>query len=111
MKLDLDRVRANAASAATEDLLDRVTVYRAGMAPEALGIIEEELLRRGVGPGEWVDHGDRRGVTPCDKEGLPLRCAWCGKPAVARAWRWQRLWGVLPLFPRRVGLCAEHARA
>ena len=39
-----ERVWQNAREASTEDLLDRVTVYRAGMEPEALEIIEEERV-------------------------------------------------------------------
>ena len=42
MRLDLDRVRANVRAAGTEDLMDRSTVWRDGMEPEALDIIEED---------------------------------------------------------------------
>jgi hypothetical protein len=45
---ELDVVRENARAAPTDDLLDRVTAYRAGMEPEALRVIEEELARRGI---------------------------------------------------------------
>lgn len=48
MDWDADRVRANARQAPTEDLLERVTVYRSGMEPEAVEIIEAELRRRGI---------------------------------------------------------------
>ena len=48
METNLDRVRANVQAASTEDLLDRATVYREGMEPEALDLIEAELRRRGV---------------------------------------------------------------
>ncbi len=46
MDWDADRVRANARQASTEDLLERVTIYRSGMEPEAVEIIEAELRRR-----------------------------------------------------------------
>src|SRR5262249_25099597 len=60
MELDLDRVRTNVRSATTEDLLDRATVYRAGMEPEALDIIEAELEARNVTTAEIRDHEERR---------------------------------------------------
>ena len=44
--LDLDRVRQNIRQATTEDLLDRMTVYRAGMEEEALELIADELRSR-----------------------------------------------------------------
>jgi hypothetical protein len=107
MRLDLDAVRANAQASSTEDLLDRVTAYRAGMEPEALAVLEEELRRRNVGPGAVADHDTFRragGVA-----GLPRRCRHCPRPAVVVRWVWHRLWGVLPVFPARVPLCADHA--
>ena len=108
LKLDLDRVRDNAAKATTEDLLDRVTVYRSGMEPAALEVIEAELLRRGVGPREIAAHALAGENTPRDASGLAVRCTRCARPAVWRGWAMHKLWGVLPLFPRRVALCAEH---
>ena len=46
---DLNQVRQNAKAATTEDLLDRLTVYRAGMEPAAIEVIEAELDKRGIG--------------------------------------------------------------
>ncbi len=110
MEMNLDRVRANVQAASTEDLLDRATVYRDGMEPEALAIIDEELRERGVTPGEIFDHAQQREQqTITGRDGLALRCCRCSRPAVVQRWRWHRLWGVLPLFPRWVGLCEEHA--
>ncbi len=110
MQMNLDRVRANVRAASTEDLLDRATVYREGMEPEALAIIDEELRERGVTPGEIVDHAQlRQQQTVAGRDGLALRCIRCSRPAVVQRWRWHRLWGVLPLFPRWVALCEEHA--
>ncbi len=54
-----DRVLANARQATTEDLLNRVTAYRAGMEPEALAIIEAELKRRGVRPDQIEGHAQQ----------------------------------------------------
>src|SRR5437763_12869168 len=108
-QLDLDRVRDNARRATTEDLLDRVTVYRQGMEAEAVEVIEAELRTRGVTAAEQVDHERRRGAVLRDAGGLPLCCGHCGAPAVARVRTWHRLLGLLPLFPRWLPLCAEHA--
>jgi hypothetical protein len=110
MELNLERVRAGVKAASTEDLLDRATVYRAGMEPEALAIIDEELHQRGVTAGEIHDHAERQRGKSLLEGGLPGRCARCARPAATHAWRWHRLWGVLPLFPRWVALCEEHAQ-
>jgi hypothetical protein len=106
---DLERVRANVRSASTDDLLDRATVHRSGMEPEALELIEEELRRRGVTAAQQIDHATRYLDVVTDAGGLALRCQRCDRPAVWRGWGWHRLGGVLPLFPRRLMLCAEHA--
>src|SRR5215471_320865 len=99
LRLDLEKVRANVKNAATEDLLDRATVYRAGMEPAALEIIDAELRSRGVSEEATAAHAARRGAGVLDDDGLPMKCEKCRGPAVARVWVWHRLWGVLPLFP------------
>jgi hypothetical protein len=109
MELNLERVRAGVKAASTADLLDRATIFRAGMEPEALAIIDEELYQRGVTASEIHDHAERLRAAVLEEDGVALRCRYCDRPAVTRGWRWQRLWGVLPLFPRRVALCEVHA--
>jgi hypothetical protein len=109
VELNLEKVRASAREASTEDLLDRVTAYRAGMEPEALTILEEELGRRGVGPAEIAAHAEAlAGTLVPGPDGIPLSCSCCRRPAVSVRWAWHRVWGVVPLFPRRVPFCAEH---
>lgn len=109
MKLDLERVRANVRRATTEDLLDRATLFRGGMEPEALEIIDEELRTRGVTPADRVGHETLRGVGLVrGADGLPRVCAKCGRPATWDGWTWGRLWWVLPSFPRWAALCEEH---
>jgi hypothetical protein len=110
MFFDLDRVRDNAAKAMTDDLLDRVTVYRSGMEPEALEVIETELARRGVGPRDIEAHAVSRQGTLRDASGLALRCVVCHQPAVGQSWQMLKVFGILPLIPRRVALCAQHLR-
>lgn len=108
MEFRLDRVRANVRNATTEDLLDRATVYRAGLEPEALPVILEELKVRGVTPEAIVRHEEARKAVVVDPAGTARPCAQCHKPAVAREWGWHRMFGKLPLFPRPFYLCEEH---
>jgi hypothetical protein len=109
MQVDRERVLAGFRASDTDDLLDRVTVYRAGMEPEAVEMILEELRQRGVDAAQVRAHGERRGQGVLwQKPGLAWQCAFCRGPAVARRWHWQRLWGRMPLFPRRVFVCASH---
>jgi hypothetical protein len=109
MEIDEPRVRKNVQEAETDDLLDRVTVYRAGLEAESLAVIEEELRSRGVHPAQIRAHEEAQspGVL-FEKPGLAFSCSRCHRPAVARVWRLGRLWGILPLFPRLVYLCPEH---
>jgi hypothetical protein len=106
--LDLERVRANVRSADMEDLLDRATVYRNGMEPEGLELIDAELRARGVDASAVAAHRERRAATLYEANGLAVKCGRCFRPAVARKWGWHCLWGVLPVFPRQLAFCAEH---
>lgn len=108
MDFDPERVRENVQKATTEDLLDRVTVYRAGLEPEAVVIILEELKARGVTPEAVVAHEEKRREVIADEGGIARVCAWCDRPAVVREWGWHRLYGKVPVFPRPFYLCEEH---
>jgi hypothetical protein len=109
MRLDLERVRANARAASTEDLLDRATVYRAGMEPEALAIIDEELRSRGLLPADLEYHAGRRQQSlVLDRDGLPVKCCKCPRPASVEGRGWHRLWGLLPVFRCWLAYCDEH---
>lgn len=109
MRLDPDKVRANARASSTEDLLDRVTVFRAGLEPEAVAILQEELRTRGVSAAEQVDHeARRRRSAVLGDDGEVLSCELCRRPATWRGPAWRRLWGVVPLFPRTAARCDEH---
>jgi hypothetical protein len=110
MEFNLDRVRANVKQATTEDLLDRATVYRSGLEPEAMPVILEELRARGVSPEAIVRHeADRREII-VDPAGVARTCARCPRPAATREWGWHFMFGRLPLFPRMFYLCEEHRR-
>src|SRR5262249_54896018 len=97
-------------AATTEDLLDRATIYREGMEPEALDMIERELRARGVGWDAIAEHErSRREKALPDSQGIALKCCKCRRPAVVEDWDWHRLWGLRPVFPRRLGWCEEQA--
>jgi hypothetical protein len=110
MQFDPEKVQKNVERAGTEDLLDRITVYLAGMEPEAVTIIERELARRGVMPEEVESHAARRQASGLihDEDGLVRVCCRCGRPAAEVRWGWQRLFGLVPIFPRQLAYCALH---
>jgi hypothetical protein len=110
LPLDKQRLLVNVRQAATEDLLNRITVYRAEMEPEALAIIDRELHDRGVTPEQIEAHGQRiEQEVIWLADGLPAKCSLCPQPAVARGWGWLRLLRLIPIFPRHVYYCREHA--
>jgi hypothetical protein len=109
MEFDINRFRRNIREAHTEDLLDRVTVYRAGMEPVAVDLIEAELRRRGVTQEEIDRHAaHREGKVIFGPDGVAATCSFCPDPAVAAAWDWHRVFKWIPLFPRRYYYCQAH---
>jgi hypothetical protein len=109
--MDLARIREDARRTSTENLLDRVTVYRGEMESPAVEVIESELKARGVSNSEVEAHAamrERDGLLR-RPDGSVVRCNFCPRPATAHRWRWHRLWGwFLPLIPRFFHLCKEH---
>ncbi|MBN9520054.1 hypothetical protein J0H58_16260 [bacterium] len=111
LALDLKRVAAFVREADTEELLDRVTVYRVGMEPVALDLMEAELDRRGVTRSDIADHHiERRQRAILLPDGSALRCNFCVRPAVVRRWGWHRAFGVLPVFPLVFARCEKHEK-
>jgi hypothetical protein len=108
MEFNLDRVRDNVRQATTEDLLDRVTVYRTGLEPEALPLVLEELRSRGVTAEAVVAHEESRRALIVAGDAVAQKCSLCRRPAVTRKWGWHRLFGKLPVFPRPLYLCEIH---
>lgn len=109
LAFDPERVLVNVRQADTNDLLDRATVYRAGMEPEALDIIEAELRERGVTPRDIDAHANQRDcATYLLPDGTVNPCAFCHRPAITHGWGWHRLWGMLPVFPRYEFYCEVH---
>lgn len=110
MEFNLKRVAEFVRGADTEELLDRVTVYRDGMEPAALDLMEGELDRRGVTREQIAAYDtEQRKTALLLPDGTAMRCSFCNKPAVARALRFHRLFGVVPVFPMRFAYCAAHA--
>lgn len=109
MEFDINQVARYVREAETEDLLDRVTVYRDGMEPEAIDLMEGELSRRGVRYDDIVAHREQRAERVLKHpDGMAMRCSLCERPAVSRKWGWHRLFGRVPVFPRKFAYCEEH---
>lgn len=108
MELNLDRVRRNVQAATTEDLLDRLTVYREGMEEEAIEIIVAELDRRGVDDERIRTHAAMRGQVLMNGD-VAARCSYCDRPAIAHRWGLRRMFNVVPLLPWRFRVCQVHA--
>jgi hypothetical protein len=112
MQLDLKTVAAFVRTADTEDLLDRVTVYRDGMEPAAVDLMENELWRRGLTLDEVADHEtERRERMVIRADGSPVRCSFCDRPAITKRWGWFKLWRRVPIFPRLFPRCGVHGPA
>jgi len=104
------KVLANIRNADTDDLIDRITVYRAGMEPTAVEMIENELHRRGVKQGQ-IESYQQQCQSEClfNGDGTAKTCSQCRKPAVREGWGWHRLMGKIPVFPRWLRYCRDHA--
>ena len=110
MEWNEQKVRANVEQAETDDLMDRVTAYRAGMEPGAVALIEKELMRRGITSAEIEAHAfECRDECLFHADGTALMCSFCRRPAVAEGWGWHWVFELVPLLPRRFRYCAEHA--
>jgi hypothetical protein len=97
------------AKATTEDLLERVTVYRDGMEAAALDVIETELRRRGVNYAEQSAFGTaQEKVVLRAPDGSPVRCRQCPRAAVGRRWGWRKWLGVVPLYCKLFPYCERH---
>jgi hypothetical protein len=111
MDFNLKRVAEFIRRADTEELLDRVTVYRSGMEPTALDLMEGELDRRGITRDEIAIHNDERLQNAIMlPDGTALRCSFCNRPATGRAWGWHKLYGYWPIFPRIFAYCLLHSK-
>lgn len=108
MEINVDRIRSNAQKATTEDLLDRVTVYRHEMELAALPVLEAEIASRGISGEDVEAHLDARKGAMNREDGTVVKCAKCHRPAMSEGWGWHWMFGKIPVFPRRFAWCAEH---
>jgi hypothetical protein len=110
MEWDEEKLLLNIRQADTDDLLDRITAYRAGMEPEAIDLIERELHRRGVTAAQILDQAEAyRRECVFDANGIAKMCSTCRRPAVYEGWGWHKILGKVPLFPRWMRYCEEHS--
>ncbi len=127
MRFPLREIAHYTHTAPTEELLDRVTVYREGMEPAALDLMEGELDRRGVTRAQIAEHdAKQRASAIMLPDGTAMRCSRCNRPAVIEARGWHRmklriplvalligrgdipLGFSIPLYPRLHAYCASH---
>ena len=110
MELDLQKLLLNIRRADTEGLLDQFTAFRAGMEPDAIDVIEQEIHRRRV-TEEQISRQREIYERECifHTDGTAKMCSFCRKPAVREGWGWHRMLGNLPLFPRRMRYCKQHS--
>jgi len=109
IKVNLDKIRDNIKNADDDDLLDRITFYRAGLEPEAQLMIEVELTKRGFKDEDieaWAPKPEDPYVWLPDGSVAP--CSFCRRPALRDAWAWYRLLGKIPIFPKLYRYCGDH---
>jgi predicted phosphoribosyltransferase len=110
MEFNLKKVAEFVRNADTEELLNRVTVYRAGMEPAALDLMELELDRRGVTREEIAQYNELHTANVVfHPDGTAVQCGFCSNPAIIRARGWHKIYGLVPVFPRYFAYCKLHA--
>lgn len=108
-EVDIEAIRRFVMNADTFDLLDRVTILRHEMEPEALKLMENELDHRGIEPAMIQDYrAERASEVVFRNDGSISRCCQCGRAAVQKAWVWHRMYGKVPIFPMVKYFCDEH---
>lgn len=110
MPSHIQRVAEFVRHADTEELLDRVTVYREDMEGFAVELMEAELDRRGITPEEISEfHRLRLATALRDREGHVIRCLLCDRPATGRGWGWLTMFaGTVPVIPWKFAYCDLH---
>lgn len=109
MEWNEQKLLVNIRQADTDDLLDRITAYRAGMEQDAIGLIEGELQKRGVTAEQIAAHAEAcKRECVLNNDGTAKSCSLCRKPAVAKGMGWHKLFWLIPVFPRTLWLCKDH---
>ncbi len=111
MTLNLEKVRVYATNASNRELLDRVTVFKSGMEPNALTIIHQELRHRGVTQTQIQDHETLlEPLVIRGPEGMPRICKKCSLPAISCEWGWLKVFGFIPILPWKNLFCEDHKK-
>lgn len=109
MKTESGKLLAHAAQMEKEELLDRVTVFRDAMQPEAVEVMEAELARRGVGPDDIHQHlRQMKHRVIHDAHGVPAQCSFCERAAVEQREDFHKLWRLIPVAKRNWYYCERH---
>jgi hypothetical protein len=107
--LDEQKLRDNIDRSDNDDLLDRVTAYRAGMEPAAIEWIERELHRRGVTAAQIQEYAETcQRDCVFDQNGSAKMCSFCRRPAVREGWGWHALLGMITIIPCWLRYCKDH---
>src|SRR4051794_24871805 len=94
MEWDEQKLLVNIRQSDTDDLLDRLTAYGAGMEAAAIDMIEQELHRRGVSRAQIAERREAyRRDCLFDANGIAKMCSFCRKPAVGEGWGWHKILG------------------
>lgn len=110
MLADEKKLLLNIRQADTDDLLDRVTAFRAAMEAEAVTLVERELHDRKVSAAEIAAHAENCRIECIfDADGIAKMCSFCHKPAVTEGLGWHRIWQKIPVFPRWLRYCKKHS--
>jgi hypothetical protein len=110
MKVANEKRLQYARTAETPVLLDRVTVLREDMDPDAVEIFLAELARRGVGPDRIRDHELAWKTRVLQRpDGLPATCVWCGRAATVQRQAWHKFLRLVPVYRRTLYYCDAHA--
>ncbi|AWM38666.1 hypothetical protein C1280_17865 [Gemmata obscuriglobus] len=109
MHLPLKEIAAYIRRAPTAELLDRVTIYRDGMEPAALDLMEGELDRRRITREQIAEYDAALQAAVVRRaDGSVRRCERCERPAVHQHRGWHKLCWFVPVFRRSFYLCEEH---
>jgi hypothetical protein len=109
MEISPAKLLAHVAQMDQEELLDRVTVFREVMRPDAVEVMEAELARRGIGPDEIHQHHRQiKHRVLRDSHGIPAQCSWCERAAVEKREDFHKFWRLIPVAKRIWYYCDRH---
>jgi hypothetical protein len=109
MEISPAKLLAHVGQMEQAELLDRVTVFRDALEPDAVEVMEAELARRGIGPEEIHQHYRQiKHRVLRDAHGIPAQCSWCERAAVEMREDFHKLWRLIPVAKRIWYYCERH---